>query len=199
MSEPATAPTEMSTPPANAPANQSEGTKNTSNNQELFDKAYGLGINKGQKELLESLGVDNADVLKKALESYKSTEEAQKTAAEKLAEFHAENKALKTELEAFRARRDKELENALSSLEDDDRDFFKGLNLPPDQLFEVVGKFKASPKSAPSKSVAPVNPPANQQAPVNVIRATPGIDPEFRKDPAAYRNRLIEQMANKSS
>ena len=157
-------PTGNETPSATETSTNSEENKNTSGNTKtLFDKGFGVGKEKGQKELFEQLGVSGLDDLQTIIKSHKEREDAAKSTEQKLADIQASFEDMKskhaeveTKLEFYVARDREKAKKLYDSLSEEDRMAFDTMDVPLEKAMPVLERF--SSKLIKRKVGNPVSP-----------------------------------------
>lgn len=141
----------IKTPSDDKTSSASEEANKTSI-QGVFDAGFGKGIEKGQKELLEQLGVDGVDDLKAVLTSHKEREDAAKSTEQKLADVLSFVDGMKTKyaeteakLESYVGRDKDKAQKLYDSLSDDDKAAFDTMEIPLEKATPVLERFTSKP------------------------------------------------------
>ncbi len=139
------------TPASSEKSSESEETKNSSNNQ-LFDKGFGVGKEKGQKELLKQLGVNGVDEIQGILQAHKEQEEATKSTEQKLADLKTSYEDMKskhteveTKLESYVTRDRAKAQKLYDSLPAEDKQAFDAMEVDLEKAMPVLERFSSKP------------------------------------------------------
>jgi hypothetical protein len=176
----------------------SDEKKNTGMNQETFDKGvdvgFAKGANKAKKELLESLGIDDLENAKQALEFKKEHEESQKSATEQLETLKTQNKELLEGLKEYKSRDTHEAEAIFETLTEEQQASIKEANLPLERMIPIMKTLLANTPATKKDIGTPFSPDAsNENSTVMGIKRF-GADPEYLKDKQAFIQRKLEQV-----
>jgi len=144
---------------------ESQNTSQTDGRTELYNKAYGKGIDKGRKEFISSLpGVKTAEQLEEIVKAHNERAESEKSAGQKLDELQTSMQTLRdeakvkdTRLERFLGREKAEAEKLYSALSVDDKAVVDGLGIPLEETVTMLKRL-SSATSGKKKVGSPVSP-----------------------------------------
>ncbi len=182
------------TPGGNEPTSKDKAPGSGEAKNTQFDIGYAKGIDKGKKDLLADLGVDNFDALKEALSVKREMEEKTKTTEQRFHELETQHKEATKELSEFRKAAKAEADSLYETLSDEHKKAVDTTGLPKERVIPLMRTLSAS-KPALRKAGAPVSPEADE--PLISIKQSQGLDPEYRTNKRAYIERRMKEVARK--